>query len=91
MTLAHFSEGKDTRTLFFGEDQTKPAISRADDQYVMDDGEEVAPVLQRLDLSSTLVLSVLTPAQFMALLTEFPAPAGPRDDRERDESLNESA
>jgi hypothetical protein len=89
MASVHFSENKDARTLFFGEDQTKPAISRADDLFAMDDGEEVAPVLQRIDLSSTLVLSVLTPAQFMALLTEFPAPAVPRDDREKAKLLDE--
>jgi hypothetical protein len=89
MAFTQFSEIKDSRTLFSDDGQTKPAVSRADDLFVMDDGEEVAPVLHPLDLSSTLVLAMLTPAQFMALLTEFPAPAAPREDREKVELLAE--
>jgi hypothetical protein len=66
------------------------ALLREKDSFVMDNGEEVVPALHRLNLSSTFALSVLTPAQFMALLVEFPTSAVPMDDCEEDESPKES-
>lgn len=46
--------------------------ANSDDPFVMADGEQIISPLRSLNLSEIVTLSFLTPAQFVALLADFP-------------------
>ncbi|HEY7427353.1 MAG TPA: hypothetical protein VH682_24175, partial [Gemmataceae bacterium] len=60
-----------------GVSEATSAVQTEDQSFRENDGPQEVPVLESLNLPSVVLLSVLTPAQMMALLVDFPAADAP--------------
>ena len=73
-----------------GVSEAPSAVCTDEQSFRENDGPQEVPALKSLNLPRAFLLSVVTPAQMMALLVEFPAADAPMDDREAVEPLGEA-